>query len=71
MGVNLRRGKIRMSQQLLYGVKFGSVVKHVRGKCVPQHVGAFLVQSCHFAQIFVHQPIDQLAVDWFTLRSYK
>ena len=52
-----------MPEQLFYGVNLGSVVEHMRGKGVAQHVGAFFVQSGYLAQIFVDKPIDEFVVN--------
>ena len=52
VGVYLGGREALVSQQLLYGFDFRSVVEHHRGKGMPQHMRAFLFLHCHHRQVF-------------------
>ncbi len=59
-----------MSEQLLHCCKLGSVVQHIGGKGVPQHVGR-AARGAHgcFSEGIVHHPVHKLSVKRLSART--
>ena len=46
VGVYLCGSEAAVAQKVFYSLNVGPVIEQVRGKGVPQHMGAFLFQGC-------------------------
>ena len=58
VGVYLCGSEAAVAQKVFYGLNVGPVIEQVRGKGVPQHMGAFLFQGGALAQVFCYYPVD-------------
>ena len=57
--VNLRGSKTGVTQQLLYGIDLGSVIKHVSSKGVSQNMRILLVAGGDHADILLYCPVNE------------
>ena len=63
MGINLRCGKARMAQNLLYRIYFRTIVKHVGGEGMAQYVWTFLIYRSNHGEVFFYHRLDLFSTD--------
>ena len=71
MGVYLGGCEVGVAQQLLDGVDVGSVVEHMGGETVTEHMGTYLVGMRELRHIFLHHLRHVILVECSAIFSYK
>ena len=67
MRINLRRRQISVAQQFLDRVQVSAVVRQVRGKRMPQHVRAALLQRGDQRQVALHGVVHKFRIQFRAL----
>jgi hypothetical protein len=69
--IYLRGRQIGMPQDLLDRVQVGAIIKHVRGKSVPDYVWASLADRGHLVKVMMYSTINHLRIKLFTFVRQK
>jgi len=69
--VHLGGSQVGMAQKLLNGIQIGSLIKHMSGKSVAEHMRASLCQCGYHAQILIDDPVYQPRIELFTFIRNK